>query len=390
MAPRIAPMGHHPQKQLLITIIILINIAAIDFFNLKTQTLPYRNNQVMKKTTAPLIAGLYLACAQTHAESSNPATAWLASAAPFATIESELSYTDSDGFSGESASDLVISAVEFGATATVTEHIGVEVSFLYEEDDTDLEVDVATINFDQIPNTPFNLSIGQTYLPFGQLETALVNDTLVLELAEIRETAAVVGWQKGELSAAAYLFNGDIDTGNDTLENFGLSLRFGNELFSAGFDYISNVLDSDGITGALEDTAAELATDLAVDERVGAFSLNGQVSLDQIKVFGEYLQLETLDSNDINVLSEDIEPSALQIEAVFEQGPRRYALSYQQTDESAALGLPETRLAIGASHSFNGNISVGAEYWYDEDYSASNGGSGDDANSIVLQLSINL
>ena len=68
-------------------------------------------------------------------------------------------------------------------TAQLSDYSSAEISLLYEEDSTDLEVDTASISFEKEGN-PFALQVGQTYLPFGMFTTSLVNDTLVLEVAE--------------------------------------------------------------------------------------------------------------------------------------------------------------------------------------------------------------
>ena len=45
---------------------------------------------------------------------------------------------------------------------------------MYEEDDTDLEVDVATITIAD-PDGPWFVTGGQQYLPFGAFETNMVS-----------------------------------------------------------------------------------------------------------------------------------------------------------------------------------------------------------------------
>lgn len=45
--------------------------------------------------------------------------------------------------------------------AVITDDITAEVAFLYEEDDTDLEVDIATIAIDDIADLNINLLVGQ-------------------------------------------------------------------------------------------------------------------------------------------------------------------------------------------------------------------------------------
>mgnify|MGYP001246288567 CR=1 FL=1 len=156
------------------------------------------------------------------------------------TIEVEASYADHD-IDG-SSSDLVVATVALELAAEIAPNVNAFVATLYEEDDTDLEIDVATLTIDQLLNSPLSLTLGQDYLPFGRYETALVNDTLALELGETRETMGMLTFSQSGLSLSAFVFNGDHDSSNQsTLENFGLSLGFENDNVAIGADYLGNI-----------------------------------------------------------------------------------------------------------------------------------------------------
>ena len=123
-------------------------------------------------------------------------------------IEVEASYSDPD--EGDSTSDLVVATAELGVEATLTENLSAALVLLHEEDDTDLEVDVATLSYAHSDNG-FSFTLGQDYLPFGAYSTALINDPLTLEMGETRETALVTHYEKGQFTGTFYLFNGDQD-----------------------------------------------------------------------------------------------------------------------------------------------------------------------------------
>jgi hypothetical protein len=289
-------------------------------------------------------------------------------------VELEGSYTDNDGFSDDEASDIVVATVELAIGAVITDDISAELAFLYEEDDTDFEVDIATIAIDDIADLNINLQMGQFYQPFGSFETNMVNDTLVLEAAETRETSALIGWGTGPFSVGAYVFNGDVDSGDDTLDNFGLTTTIETEDFTLGFDYISNVYDSDAIS--------DLIPGGQVDDKEGAFIARGATAVGPVNFIGEYFIAEEL--GDFG----DIEPKILHLEVGMQLGEWLVSGAYQTTDDAVALGLPENRYSVSAGTTIVKNVAVTIEYWYDEDYDESDGGTDDDANSIVAQITV--
>jgi hypothetical protein len=304
----------------------------------------------------------------------NTSPEWLNRLSFAGLVELEGSYTDNDGFSDDEASDIVVATVELAIGAVITDDITAELAFLYEEDDTDFEVDIATIAIDDIADLNINLLMGQFYQPFGRFETNMVNDTLVLETAETRLTSALIAWGTGPFSVGAYIFNGDVDSGDDTLDNFGLTTNLETEDFTLGFDYISNVYDSDAIS--------DLIPGGQVDDKEGALIVRGTTAVGPVNFIGEYFIAEEL--GDFG----DIEPEILHLEIGMQLGGWLVSGAYQTTDDAVALGLPENRYSVSAGTTIVENVAVTIEYWYDEDYDESDGGTDDDANSIVAQISV--
>jgi hypothetical protein len=105
---------------------------------------------------------------------------------------------------------LVVATAELGFEAAVTDEISTLVTLWYEEDDTDLEVDVASALYVRDGNN-FSFPLGQDYLTFGAYETALANDPLALDIGESRETTFIVNYESGSVSGTSSVFNGDQD-----------------------------------------------------------------------------------------------------------------------------------------------------------------------------------
>jgi len=288
----------------------------------------------------------------------------------------EIEASAGENYDSSSYSDLRVATVELGWSAQIADQVKGEIVLLYEQDETELDVDVATLDFEDLLG-PVDLLIGKQYLHFGRFETALVNDTLVLELAETNKTAAMFGLQQDSLSVAAYVFDGSTDR-EKNVENWGFTVSFEQENFKLGFDYISALTESDNLS--------EVIDPLTLNSDDGAMSLSGSISIDALTIIAEYLTAV----DDIEVGGGSFQPEAIQTELDFaaKLGEKDYvfAVALQGSDDAAGY-LPESRVSIGGSTSIYENVGLAIEFWFDEDYSVSDGGTGEKSNNVILQLS---
>ena len=112
--------------------------------------------------------------------------AWYRNIEVGALIEVEAGYTSP--FEGDSESDVVLATFELGISSQVTDWVEAGGTLLYEEDETDLEVDTGYITLANADVSPLFLTAGQIYVPFGAFETHMVSDPLTLEIGETRES----------------------------------------------------------------------------------------------------------------------------------------------------------------------------------------------------------
>lgn len=283
-----------------------------------------------------------------------------------------------EGYDDESYSDLSVATVELGIAAAINDKVDAEIVLLYEEGETELDVDVATLSFEDLIG-PVNLLIGKQYLPFGRFETALVNDTLILEISETNKTAALFGLEQDGFSAGFYLFDGSVDRENH-VENYGFTTSFGQENFKVGFDYISALSESDAISDGFNPQL--------LDSDDGAYSLSGSLDVDAITIVAELMS--AIDDIELVGNAGEFQPQAIQVEVDFaaDLGGKEYTFGFalQETDDAVALGLPESRLSFGGSTTVYENVTLAVEYWHDEDYDTNDGGTGEKSNNLVLQL----
>jgi len=297
-----------------------------------------------------------------------------------AVVEVEAGFVSPE--TGDSESDVAVATVELGAALNLTDSLSGEIILLFEEDETDLEIDVAQLNY-AFGNSGFSATLGQIYVPFGAYETALISDTLTLELGETRESILGLNYEANGFGGSVYVFNGDAnEVGSSTIDNFGFSVGYGNDNFAIGASYINSLGDSD----LVQDVIGEAELDSYTD----GFSINGSINFGNFTAIAEY----TTALDNFGSELEFAEPSATNLE--FNLGgslfgkDATYAVAYQTTDDALILELPETRFLVGLGVDVNDHFSIGVEYARDSDYDLNDGGSGEDTDAVVIQFAASL
>jgi len=324
-------------------------------------------------------------------------------------IEVEAFYAEP--FGGGDESDIVLATFELGIASQVTDWVEIAASLLFEEDETDLEVDIAYITIANPDVTPVFLTAGQIYVPFGAYETNLVSDPLTLEIGETRETAVQLGFVYEGFGGSVYAFNGDnkID-GDSRIGSWGANLLYGQELdtvtWTVGAGYISDLGDSDTLQDAVGDNRSARLDELVESgdplagtfntdpsERTGGWTANLAVIAGGFNLIGEYLTAaDDFDPDSLSFKGAGAQPSAWNIEIGygFEMFGKEsvVAAAYQGTDEAVAQELPKERWMLGLSVGIFDNTALSLEYAYDTDYDEDDGGTGDNANAVVAQLAV--
>lgn len=305
-------------------------------------------------------------------------------------VEVEAGYVRNDGYEGKTSSDIAVATAALVFEADVAEGVNVLVGLLYEEDDTDLEVDEALISYER--GVMF-ANAGQFYVPFGGFASNLVSDPLTLELGEARESAVEVGVNAGPVVASLYVFNGDVDDngGSDRskTEMYGVSfaLSGGDDALSyeLGLDYISSIADTDTLQGE--------GAIVTVDDYVSGVSVDATVVMGEANINLEYTTArDKFEFIELKFDGKGAKPAAFNVEvgyvvnvAGFEA---QFAASYQGTKEALAIGLPEKRLAVAASTLIADNTNLSLELARDTDYGQSDAGTGETSNRATVQLAV--
>ncbi|MDY6790573.1 MAG: LbtU family siderophore porin [Thermodesulfobacteriota bacterium] len=272
----------------------------------------------------------------------------------------------------EDSSDIVIATVEAGIDAEIVKHVSGHLLFLYEEDDTDLEVDEAIISIKGEDVVPLYLNAGQMYVPFGNFESHMISEPITLELGETRESAVVAGFATDWLDISAGVFNGDIDEiGEDNkIESYVAGAVFtlpentvSGFVLSAGGSYISNIGDSDSLQEDIE------SGPVTIRDYVAGYSAFISISaLDRFFLNAEYLT--AADEFAAGELSFDggrkFKPSTWYAElAVSVIDDLEVAVRYEASDDGGDF-LPEKRYGGAITYGLFENTSLGLEYLHGE------------------------
>jgi hypothetical protein len=314
-----------------------------------------------------------------------------------------------DGYDGKDASDFVVDELDIGIEARVHKFAKAKINLLYEEGETPLEVDEAFLTLGK-KLSPFFLTVGQQYVPFGNFETHMISDSLTLEIGEARETALQVNAEYAGFYGSLFAFNGSTQ-GNiteDKIDHYGLNLGFANETKAFGYDvglsYINDIGDSNGVTRALDARARALglanpnAAALADYEYVNAIGTHVLLNMGQFSFIGEYIgALGSFNVGHLNFNNQGAVLQAWNTELGYSLkmlGKKAsLALGYQGTKEALALGLPKNRYLIGLSVGIYDQITFSFEYAHEQDYNLgetgnANTGTGNNQDRATLQLAL--
>jgi len=304
-------------------------------------------------------------------------------------VEAEVNF--SKDYDDNDSSDITLATVELDIDVDLHKYVKSHILFLWEEDDTEpVDIDEAYIYLGNTEEFPLFAQVGKLYIPFGNFESHMISDPLTLELGETRETAIVVGAEYNGLHASTYVFNGDINESgdDDEIKCFGIAAGyvFENDAFGidVGMGWTNNLADSD----TLKDTLPS-----EIDDYVDGITAHAILSWQGLQLIGEYLgALDDFKVSELEFKGDGAEPEAWNIELgyTFEIASHEtvFAIAYQGSDEALALELPEQRYLGSFGIGLIDGLSLAVEYAHDKDYDKSDGGSGDSADSVTMQLAL--
>jgi hypothetical protein len=293
-------------------------------------------------------------------------------------------------------SDLALATVALDFHAELNDWARTHILLLWEDGAGPVDVDEAVIALGNPEKFPVAVNAGKLYVPFGVYNSFMIRDPLTLELGETNETAVQIGFEQAGFHGSVYAFNGDVnEAGRDnTINGFGASAGYAFEKDKSGLklgvDYLNNLADSDGLTGALEDGAIDITK---LNDYVAGLGAHLHLTHGPYTFYSEYLAaLDNFADGELEFGARGAKPKAWHLEAGYTRElvgkETTFALGYQATAEAVALDLPEKRYLAAMNVSLADGLSWAVEFAHDKDYNLEDGGTGDDANMITTQFAL--
>ncbi len=304
----------------------------------------------------------------------------------------EVEVTNSEDFTGADNSDIALATVEFFVDTQPHEYLSTHVQFLYEDDGNEnITLDEAFATLGNAEKFPLYMQAGKWAVPFGGFDTDLSSDPLTQSLGEVKEAAVLGGVAYEGMALEAYLYNGDTQKAgeSDRIDQFGLAASYGGEAgdvaYNVGAGYINNMADSDALTDTLGGNAT------AINKYVSGVDVHGDVSFSNITLRAGYMTaLKSFQPGEVAFNGQGAKPAAWHVEAAYAMPilghDTTFAATAQGTKEALALGLPEQRYGAAVTVGIVEHFSITGEFLHDEDYSVSEGGTGNSGHTATIKL----
>lgn len=321
--------------------------------------------------------------------------------------EIEVEARSSRDYADVDTSEVALATADLGIEAQLAEWCTGYMLFSWDEG---VDVDEGYIRLGATEDYPLYLRAGLIYVPFGVYETHMISDPLTLEIGETREQGLQVGSEYRGFYGSLYLFNGDVqegaDDGDDTIEAYGANIgymmerdRFGLDI---GVDYMSNMLDSDGLGDGFEASRSEFVGNnpdgsFTLDDYVAGMGAHVLVTVGPVCLIGEYIGA----TDDVDYITDDgsgtrvnvsrEKPAAYHIEGAFTFEAMKkditLAATCQGTDNLAGV-LPEKRYGASAGIGLTEQLGLAVEYIHDEDYDERDGGTDESAQTCAMNVTL--
>jgi hypothetical protein len=245
----------------------------------------------------------------------------------------------------------LFTTAEFALELTLTHTLSSEWLLEYDEQDNELSLDEASINWE----TAFGeLSIGQLYIPFGIYYSHFIRGPQ-LEIAETSALALAITYElMDDVDLSVFALRSDIHKISRTKSELDwgaqLEMKFFHEQLQCGIAYLSDLAESD------KEILSAYAN--AYQQRVAAWNLfsilrqsNWEASFETVWATKQYSELPT---NQNKPMSHNLEL------AYYYKRYWEYALRYESSDELA--GATRLQYGIGATWRPYRFMSLGIEY----------------------------
>jgi hypothetical protein len=337
--------------------------------------------------------------------------------------------TSSSPYEGTARQDLNLGSSEVDVAAILNRYVEAFISMAYDDappafsaqriSNSSFDLNLGFVNIGNLDESPFYFTAGQLYAPFGRYSSAMISSPLALSVARTKARPVILGYKSQGPSgpyAAVYGFTSDTTLGKSGVGgvNLGYSFTTDHSTGEIGAGFISSIDDAQGMqfTGSTPGTTfggfASLTNGSEAVAKVPAIDVHANISVDRYSLTAEWVGVsKAFRKQDLSFNGRGAKPQAAQIEAgvtfkAFDK-PASVAASYQWSNQTLALNLPQQRISGVFNISIWKDTVESLEYRHDIDFSATsfaNGaappnmvnantlGTGKTADTLIAQIGV--
>ena len=326
--------------------------------------------------------------------------------------------TFSDFNNSQSSGNFSLNTAEIDVNAMVSKWATGFVTLGYDSSNSQVLVSRGFVTFGNLDQTPFYLTAGQLYLPFGRYYSGLNTAPLTLSLARVKDQAVIIGYSKNNLSMQGYAFpgingnaNGDILHGGGANANYKMVFNPSLNL-NVGGGVISDMTDAQGMrsTGASAPQFPGFTSFTGAGSTypfvhaVPGADMHAEFNFWSNTLAGEFISAaRQFDAQDLSYNGNGAQPQAMHVELLhnfkIQDHPSTAGIAYGRSWQALGLNLPQDSYMAYFLTSLWKNTLQEIEFRHDEDYSSNdtatavggsftNSGTGKSRDMVTLQFGV--
>lgn len=246
---------------------------------------------------------------------------------------------------------LSLATFELAGHIDLTKRLYSDVLFSYDEEAESLEFDTFVLGFQHEDEPKWLLLVGQNYLPFGAFLTHQLQDTLSLEMSEIRQLYSGLSYADENWIGEFYTYENE----EEKRGKLGGRIGFQAERFYIEVDYIESLYESQAV------------------------SVHGHININDVMLIAEHVVIEHK-NNLAFVEDEKRNQSQTQhVEIAYQYGAITMSISYQESDALEDFELAEQKTSLTVRGDINQYTHLGIEL-----------GRTDGEEDLMMQLAVML
>jgi hypothetical protein len=292
-------------------------------------------------------------------------------------------------FSGpQNTGDFSLSTAEIDVNAMASKWATGFMSLGYDSSTSEVFVSRGFVTIGNLDKSPFYLTAGQVYLPFGRYYSGLITAPLTLSLARIEDQAVILGYSKNNFSMQGYAYPGINANADGTVFHAGgfnanYKMIFNPSLnLNVGSGVISDMTDAQGMrsTGASAPqfpgfTSFSGSGAYPFVHAVPGADVHAEFNFWTNTLAGEFIgAARQFDAQDLSYNGDGAQPQAMHLELThtfkIQDRPSTVGVAYGRSWQALGLDLPQNSYMAYFLTSIWKNTLEEIEFRHDQDYSS--------------------